>query len=218
MTTRKATRIAVDAAMAGLMLYLASYPLTRGLLRHGACGCLLVGLFLCHHLLNAGWYRALGRGRWGARRILSTATATLLLAASLALVASGLAMAGEVFPFLPFPMAYWGRDLHTTATAWCFVLASFHLGLHGQWLWDRARRLLGRAWPLPAAALMAHGMYALASSGLAGDLLYLGEPKVPPGSLPMFFVRYLGIGLAFCLLGRLLLAGLERFGRDRTRR
>ncbi len=205
MSARRAVKIAVDAAMFGLMLWLMSYPLTRGLLRHGVCGCLLFALFICHHLLNAGWYRALGRGRWNFRRALLTATDALLLIDIVALAASSLALAGEVFPFAPFPMSFWGRGLHTASAAWCFVLVAFHLGLHGQGLWSRAQRGMGRAWPVAATALAAFGGFSFLESGLWSDMLLLGEPKLYPANLPAFVAQYLGVTLFFCLAAQAFL-------------
>lgn len=210
MNARRRVKIAVDAAMFGLMLCLMSYPMTRGLLRHGVCGVSFLALLLVHQALNLDWYRALFRGRWNARRVLLTAANAALLMSSAALIASSLAMAGEVFPFAPFPMAWWGRGLHTAATAWSFVLVSFHLGLHGQSFWNQIRRVWGRTWPAAALALLFVGGLAFMESGLWSDMLLLGEPKVRPASLPVFLVQCLEVTLFFCLLAQLLLRNEKR--------
>lgn len=199
--------------MFGLMLCLMSYPMTRGLLRHGVCGCLFFALCICHHLLNAGWYRALGRGRWNFRRVLFTVTDALLLLVVIALAVSSMALAGEVFPFAPFPMVWWNRDLHTVAVAWSLALASFHLGLHGQRFWTWIRRLSGRVWPAVALALLFAGGFAFMESGLWSDMLLLGEPKARPANLPAFLAQCLGVSLFFCLLGQLLLSCEKRKSR-----
>ncbi len=205
MSARRRVKIAVDTAMFGLMLCLMSYPMTRGLMRHGICGAAFVALLLIHHVLNLGWYRALFRGRWNARRVLFTAANVALLLSSAALIASSLAMAGEVFPFAPFPMPFWGRGLHTAATAWSFVLVSFHLGLHGQGFWNRIRQASGRVWPAAALALLLAGGIAFMECGLWSDMLLLGEPKIRPASFPAFLAQYLGMTFFFCLLAQLLL-------------
>lgn len=202
MTGRRAVNIAVDAALYGLMLALMSYPVTRGLLRHGVCGMAFAALLLVHQALNLDWYRTLLRNRWNARRVLLTGTNGLLLLGSAALVTSSLAMAGEVFAFAPFPMPWWGRELHTAATAWTFVLASFHLGLHGHGVWHSARRLTGRTRHATALALFALGAALFAHSGLWNDMLMTGVPKTRLGAMPLFLTHYLGITLCFCLLAR----------------
>lgn len=207
MNARRSVKIAVDTAMFGLMLCLMSYPMTRGLLRHGVYGAAFVGLLFIHQALNLGWYRALFRGN--ARRALLTAANAALLVSSAALIASSLAMAGEVFPFVPFPMTFWGRGLHTAAAAWSFALVSFHLGLHGQSFWNRIRRAFGRAWPAAALVLLFVGGFAFMESGLWSDMLLLGEPKTRPANLPVFLAHYLGMTLFFCLSAQLLL-GYEK--------
>lgn len=184
--------------------------MTRGLLRHGVCGVSFLALLLVHQALNLDWYRALFRGRWNARRVLFTATDAALLIGSAALIASSLAMAGEVFPFAPFPMTFWGRGLHTATTAWSFVLVSFHLGLHGQSFWNRLRRTFGRVWPAVVLALLFAGGFAFMESGLWSDMLLLGEPKMRPAGLPAFLTQCLGVTAFFCLLARLLL-GYEKY-------
>lgn len=210
MNPRRTVKIAVDAALYGLMLALMGYPFTLGLLLHGVCGAAFLALLLGHHALNRGWYRALGRGRWNARRVLLTATDAGLMLGSAALIASSLAMAGEVFSFVPFPMTWWGRGVHTAATAWCFVLASFHLGLHGQRVWSRMQRVLGRVWPAVVVVLLAFGGVAFVESRLWSDMVLLGWPKIFPETPAFFLARFVSVTLAFCLLARVLLDYLER--------
>lgn len=209
MKTRRAVTMAVDAAMYLLMLFLLSYPLTRGLLWHGACGAAFLGLMLLHQALNLSWYRTLFRGKWNAARALLTAADAALLASGTALLISSLAMAGEVFAFAPFPMTSWGRGLHMAATTWTFTLASFHLGMHGRRFWEGVNRSLGRAWPVAAAVLLALGIGLFVNSGMWQDMLMTGMPKTSLRTLPLFLWHYLGATLSFCLLARaaLCLAG-----------
>ena len=197
--SRKGLRIAVDAAMFGLMLALLSYPLTRGLLRHGVMGMAFTGLVLLHHCLNLAWYKSLFRGRWSRERVLLAITDTGLLFATIALVASSLVMTGEIFSFAPFAMPWWGRELHMGATAWIYALSCVHLGLHIAKPVRLLQRHLGRAfWPM-ACALMLPSMYAFWLSGIWMDLLFGENPKGRPGELALFILQYLGAGLALCL-------------------
>lgn len=188
MSARHAVRLAVDAAMFCLMLFMMSYPMTRGLARHGIGGLILVLLVITHHLLNAAWYRTLSRGRWRGRRFLVNATGCLLVAVFLAFTASALAMAGDTYPFFPFRMPFWGRGLHTAMTAWLFVLASFHLGLHGASVWNRAERFAGRVRSALFLIFLAAGAFCFVQSGLWNDMLFLGGPKYFPGGMPEFLV------------------------------
>lgn len=218
MRITKAARIVVDTSMFVLILFLMSYPLTRGLMRHGICGAVLGGLLVCHHLLNLPWYRALGRGRWNFRRRVLTITAMLLLANTLVLIVSSLTMSGEVFVFMPFSMTSWGRSLHTAVTAWTFVLVSFHMGLHWQGFWKKLRRFLGKAFHPLMLALLAAGGWCLWESRLWSDMLLWGELKYYPYEFWQFCLQYLGITAFFCLLSRLLLkAGERRRVRPRER-
>lgn len=204
MSVRKALRLMVDAAMCGLMLFMMSYPLTRGLSRHGICGLGLVFLVIVHHLLNGGWYRTFLRGRSRGRRLLLTVTDALLMAVFLIFLASAAGMAGDTYAFLPFRMPFWSRALHTAATAWLFVTAAFHPGLHGGVFRVLAERLAGRARRFLYAVLFPAGGCCFVQSPLWSDMLFLGEPKFWPGGLPEFPVQYAGAGLFFCVLGRLL--------------
>lgn len=197
--SKRYLRLIVDAAMFGLMLALLSYPLTRGLLPHGVMGMAFTGLVLFHHGLNLAWYKSLFRGRWTGERVLVTITDTGLLFATIALVASSLVMAGEVFSFAPFAMPWWGRGLHMGATAWIYALSCVHLGLHIARPVSFLQRHLGRAfWPM-ACALMLPSMYAFWLSGIWTNLLLWGAPSRPHGDPALFILQYLGAGLALCL-------------------
>ena len=205
----KAVRIVVDTSMFVLILFLMSYPLTRGLMRHGVCGALLGGLLFCHHLLNLPWYRSLCRGFWNFRRRVLTVTAMLLLLDTLVLIFSSLSMSGEVFAFMPFPMTSWGRSLHTAVTAWTFVLVSFHMGLHWQGFWKRLRQGLGKAFYPLMLVLLVSGGWCFWESRLWSDMLLTGDLKVYPYEFWQFILLYLGITAFFCLISRLLLKAGE---------
>lgn len=212
MSARHAVRLAVDTAMFCLMLFMMSYPMTRGLARHGIGGLILVLLVIIHHILNAAWYRAFSRGRWRGRRLLMNSTGCLLMAVFLTFAASVLAMAGDTYPFFPFRMPFWGRGLHTAMTAWLFVLASFHLGLHGASVWSRAERFAGHARSALFLILLAAGAFCFVQSGLWSDMLFLGVPTYFAGGVPEFLAWHLGAALFFCLLARFSVACTGREG------
>ncbi len=206
MNLRRATKLTVDIAMATLMLWMMSYPVTRGLLRHGICGCAVIGLFTLHHLLNLSWHRTLLRGKWGGLRMLSASADILLILAFACLLASSLVMAGDVFPGAPFAMPWWGRDLHSASTAWIFALAAFHMGLHGNafWAWLRrtAEKLLGRAWLPAAAMLLAVGAVSFRETDLPERMLLLDAARGQP-PLWLFYCRLIGAGMLWALLARM---------------
>lgn len=201
---RRLLRYGVDALMLVLLLFLMSYPVTRGLMRHGMCGVLFWALLPVHLSLNCGWFCSLFRGHWNRSRILLCAADTALLAAGLLLAVSSLAMAGEVFSFAPFPMTSWGRSLHTAASAWTFVLAAFHLGLHCQAVIRRIERACGRfRLPVMLAVMLAGGL-AFFESGLLGSMLFLEGVKPYAADPAAFLVQYLGVVLFFCLAAQIL--------------
>lgn len=212
MPGKKRLKLCVDIGLYAVLLALLSYPVTRGLFRHGVLGMTFLGFLLLHQMLNLAWYKSFFKGKQTYRRLVQSTANVLLVAAASALVASSLAMAGEVFSFAPFAMPWWGRSLHTFASAWCFVLASFHLGLHGGALWSSLKRVLG-VLHLPALSLTAlAGLHFFLESGLLLDMLILGEVRFRPPNLWYFLVQYLFITALFCILARGVLA-LGEMGR-----
>lgn len=209
-SVRRLVRYGVDVALFMLLLFLMSYPVTRGLMRHGVCGALFLALLLVHQIVNGGWYRSLFRGRWNRSRILLFVSDTALMAASLMLAASSLAMAGEVFSFAPFPMTSWGRSLHNAASAWTFVLAAFHLGLHGRAVWKCLEKALGRfCYPVLLAAFLAGGL-CFWESGLLDSMLFLEGFKTQAADPAAFLMQYLGVVLFLCLPAQILTKSLSR--------
>ncbi len=207
---RRCMQYGVDALLLVLLLFLMSYPVTRGLLRHGVCGALFLAFLLVHQIVNGGWYRSLFRGHWNRSRILLYAADTALIAAGILLASSSLAMAGEVFSFAPFSMTSWGRRLHTAASAWTFVLAAFHLGLHGQSVWKRLERACGRFRNLVMLAVLLAGGLCFSESGLLSSMLFL-EGAMPQAADPAaFLAQYLGVVLFLCLGAHIMNKSLNR--------
>ncbi|MDE6603666.1 MAG: DUF4405 domain-containing protein [Lachnospiraceae bacterium] len=142
MGTKRKVRICVDFVMALLMPCLMAYSLT-GEKMHKWLGLTLLLLFFLHHLLNAGWYRILGKGRYTANRILGTITNLLLLLVMVLLAVSSLILSGYVPWNIKGGIAF-ARLAHLASSHWCFVLVSFHLGIY----WNRifaARKILADA-------------------------------------------------------------------------
>lgn len=201
-------RLSIDIGMFCLMLFLMSYPLTRGLYRHGVCGVILLVLFVLHHWLNLGWYRSLLHGRWTSQRILLSFAVVMLIPATLALLTSSLVMAGEVFSFVPFSMPSWGQSLHTFATAWIFVLMSFHLGIHGTFVHKQlaklSRKISGKIFYLLALILLIPCFFAFIRTELWRDLFILEGTKIPPEDIPHFLCQFLGTTLFFAIPAQMI--------------
>lgn len=142
-TNRKAKlKPVVDILMTLALLFLMGYQIW-GEAAHEWAGAVMLILFIAHHVLNAGWYKNLGKGRYTAARVLITAVDLALLFVMLCLMASGIMMSRHVFAFLPIRAGMGtARLMHMSACYWGFVLMSFHLGLHWGMMMPKMRKLL----------------------------------------------------------------------------
>lgn len=219
MPTRKAIlKMAVDAAILALMLCLISYPLIRGLWRHAMMGCSFAVLFILHQFLNGWWYKALREGRWNLRRTVQTFVSLLLVADVLVLVTSAVLLAGEVFSFAAFPMTNWARSLHVTATAWALVLASFHLGMHGEGFWKWYGSAFGVYKYCSMLVVMLIGVVCFYQSEMIWDLLHEDVMKLLPETFWEFTGQRLGVVALFCTAGRFLTEALQAISRSRRQK
>ena len=89
----------VDIFMTVLLLFLMGYQFW-GETAHEWAGTLMLLLFIAHHILNAGWYKNIFRGRYTPIRIIMTVINLALLVAMLCLMGSGIMMSRHVFSFL----------------------------------------------------------------------------------------------------------------------
>jgi hypothetical protein len=168
-------RRVVDTAMAAAMVVL----MARGIMgdaAHEIVGIGAFGLFLAHHLLNTGWQRALFRK---ARFDEGSVVDCLLYAAMIGTAVSSVLVSKEAFAFAGIEGGLLARRLHACVTAWCFILASVHMGLHlnvagyRSSLGAAAARPGMRAWPRTAAvsAMAAYGAYCIFAHGLPERLV-----------------------------------------------
>ena len=185
-----------------MMLILMSYPVTRGLLRHGVCGVAFMALLLVPSGTERGPVpipvpRALERSpssahghgrpaavqRRGACGQLSGygGRSVFLCALSHDLVGARSAHNGH------------GVDV---------ILTSFHLGLHGHGVWRNARLWTSRIWPFVVLAFFALGTALFAHSGLWNVMLMNGIPQTRLAGLPLFLAYYPAMTLWLCLLAR----------------
>lgn len=209
---KRQVKIGIDVLMLVLFLYLMSYHPGGGLLWHAVFGCVLVVLFVLHHALNWNWYCTLLRGRYNLRRSLTTGTDLLLIVAmSLVLISSWrIASMALPFEFLPPPRGTW-RDIHMAATAWCFVLMAWHLGLHLHNTlnsWERKLSVgLRYAFLVLQVLVLLGAGYSFWINNLGHDLLLIPTRPQPFVAI-WFYLEYSGIIMGFCVLAHWLLSTL----------
>ena len=207
-------KIGVDVLMMILFLYLMSYHPGGGLLLHAYLGCALFVLFILHHALNWNWHRTLFQGKYNLRRSLTSGTDVLLLGAMVMAMVSSWHIASMALPFefLPPPRNTW-RDLHVAATAWCFVLMAFHLGLHlHNTITKRERKLTEKrtllwGFKLLQVALLLWAGWSLWHNNVGHDLLML--PVRPAAfNAVAFYLEHLAIIAGFAVLTHGLLSAI----------
>ena len=207
-------KIGVDVLMLVLFLYLMSYHPGGGLLLHAYLGCALFVLFILHHALNWNWHHTLFQGKYNLRRSLTSGTDVLLLGAMVMAMVSSWHIASMALPFefLPPPRNTW-RDLHVAATAWCFVLMAFHLGLHLHntlTKWERqlnAQRSLRWGFKLLQVAVLLWAGLSLWHNNVGHDLLML--PVRPAAfNAVAFYLEHLAIIAGFAVLTHGLLSAI----------
>lgn len=149
---------------------------------HEWLGTGMMVLFAVHHILNAGWWKSLFKGKYTPSRALSVTIDLLLLLDMAALGISGILMSDFVFNFLSLRGTMMAaRQLHFFASYWGLILMSVHLGMHtemfiriGRKLFRTSEKNRVRAWILRAAAavISIYGIYAFFVQQLP-DYLFL---------------------------------------------
>lgn len=195
---KRRIKILVDIAMFLLFLYLLGYRPGMGLLLHAELGITLFVLFLLHHALNARWYGALGRGRYGFRRLLLTGADFLLLAAILCMMASSLMLSDMVFPITGIHMTHGWRQLHVSASAWCFLLSAFHAGMHLYGPLQKLQRKICQTafeyvYYLLLAAVAGAGIYCFVQSGMGPRVIMAEQKSLFIADNRLFLAEHLGI-------------------------
>ena len=136
---KRRIKVIVDVLMFLLFLYLLSYRPGMGLMYHAVVGIAQLALFVLHHVLNLSWYRTLFRGRYGFRRILLAGSDFLLLIAMIFMILSSVMISGMIFEF-GVRMTSWWRRIHVGASGWCFLLSTFHVGMHVQGMFQKIQK------------------------------------------------------------------------------
>lgn len=217
---KRTLRLAVDVALSILLLVQMCYQLLPEDF-HALLGVVMTVMAAVHLWFNITWIRSLGKGRWGAARLLLAAcsAASLLLIALLAL--SGLVLSG-ILPALR-PLDGLARATHLSSSYLALLVLPLHAGLHAAKTLERltsnkvgpAKKLGLAAWLLASCA----GIYEFLSLHI-WDYVTLRMPFVLPAGapLPVYLLEHACVMALFALLGSALLRAATAFGRRRAKR
>ncbi len=184
-------RMLVDHAMATVLLAVIVTPFDWGVL-HEWLGIAFFVLFVVHHVLNYRWWRALGRGHWSLRRVLSTLVDLAMTVYVVVLMWSSLVLSRYVFSWLPaLPGSALARIWHLVCSYWLFVLAHVHAGAHMRLDSKRPMRLVA----LVAGLVL--GAFEFARQGV-GDYLFLRTQFVMTDSATPFVLTLARYALLAC--------------------
>lgn len=212
MTTKRKFQIMVDLMMTAILPLLMAYSLI-GETFHEWAGMAMFGLFLLHHALNWKWHKNLFKGRYTAVRIVGTGINIIIFALMLMLMVSGMMMSRYVFRFLPVSGGIsFARMVHLSASYWCYILTSVHVGLHGNMIMGMLRKAAGiressvirKVFFRGAAIILAVcGIHAFVNRGFPG-YMFLKNHFVffDYGEAIVFFlIDYLEIMALFAIVG-----------------
>lgn len=210
MPAKQKNKYIVDFAMTAVLLLLMAYSLIGEAL-HEWLGIGMFFLFLLHQMLNLGWYKGLGKGRYSAFRTLQTLLVLLILCTMIGSMVSGIVLSQYALGFLPIRGGSdWARMLHLPCTYWSFVLMSLHFGLHWSMVVGLARRRMGSGSPVRTALMRVLGALIAVCGAVSfsrHDLfsyLFLRTHFVFfdfDQPLALFFADYLSIMGMFVFLG-----------------
>lgn len=200
MKSGRLLRYLLDFAMLMFLLAALAYCITGAQL-HEYFGLAVVLLFAAHNVLNGRWYVGLGRGRYGALRILSVSVNLMLAVLAVAVFVSGAMLSEYVFGFGGASMEV--RQIHSICANWLFVLAGAHLGLH----WKLSLKTpLQRTNVVIFACYAAYGVHAWIQRNMF-EKLFCGysfdfwSGELPAGAL---FLQNLGVFFLAAFLAWLL--------------
>ena len=204
---KRTVNYTVDTLMLLLLPMLMAYSLIGEKL-HEIIGTIMLLLFLVHFFLHLKWWKAASKGRYSPYRVCLTATDVVLLVLMLLQPLSGIAVSKYLYSALPLTgVASQARGIHLVAAYWCYVLMSFHLGLHIDGMIRGLHRKTSATakWILRALIWGAsvYGIYAFVHRGLPGYMFLqtpfaffdYSEPRV------FFFADYLAVMILFAACG-----------------
>ncbi len=218
----------VDLAMI-VLLPLLMAEILIGQEIHEWLGTGMLVLFAAHHILNAGWWKSLFKGKYTPSRALSVTTSLLLLLDMASLGISGILMSDFVFDFLSLRGTMMvARQLHLLASYWGLILMSVHLGMHTEMFIRMGRKLLRiseknrvRAWILRAAAavISIYGIYGFFAQQIP-DYLFLQTHFVlfdETKAAAAYFAETVSMIVLFAAIAHYLNKLLRNFGKGKEK-
>jgi Domain of unknown function (DUF4405) len=123
-----AMRLVIDLTMTLLMVVAMAYHITGNTI-HEVLGVFLFLLFAVHNMLNRRWYKAIAKGKYNIRRILSITVNLLFLMSMVTIMISSLPISSELFPFISVNNDMVWREIHVMTSYWAFILMAVHIGM-----------------------------------------------------------------------------------------
>ena len=163
-------RLALDAGVAGLLLFAFAY-FWQGNATHEWAGAAIFLLLVVHNLFHRRWFAGLAKGQGARRGPFNTALTMVLLVGMLALLASSLLISETLFTGLRLNDDFIARQIHAGIAYWLLLIVAVHLGLRWPLLMGVARKLLGIARPNALRALVLR----LLSLGIAVQGLFSAQ-------------------------------------------
>ena len=211
----KKLRMILDLVMVLLLPVLMGYSLV-GELYHEIVGILMGVLFAAHLILNRKWFAAIFKGKYTARRVVTTAVNILLILCVLTSMVSGIFISKHIFSFLGISVgASLMRTLHMLAAYWGFILMSFHAGTHGGIILSKIRNKTAKYTVSTVFLLIAaYGVYAFIKRGftdyLFGKITFVffdySEPFI------FYYLDYLTVMILFMTAGYLSVKLITKIG------
>lgn len=210
MKTKFIIKMLIDIGMTGILLFLMAYALV-GEAAHEWLGVSMFVLFMIHHILNAGWIKNIGKGKYTAFRTVQTVQIVLILCTMLGSMISGIVLSIHVFAFLPHHGGQAiARIVHMLCGYWGFVFMSLHLGQHWNMITAMAKKSKffqkeAVAWTFRGLAFLiaGYGIYAFFKRQI-GEYLFLRRMFVFydfSESLCLFMLDYLAVMGLFVFVG-----------------
>lgn len=155
-------RLALDASVAGLLLFAFAY-FWQGNAAHEWAGAGIFLLLAVHNLFHRRWWAGLGKRPVARRGRFNTALTLVLLAGMLVLLGTSLVISETLFAGLRLADDFSARQVHAGIAYWLLLIVAVHLGLRWPLLMGVARKLLGIARP-NAVRTLALRLIALATA------------------------------------------------------
>jgi hypothetical protein len=121
-------RLVIDLSMTVLMLIAMAYQITGNTI-HELVGVLLFLLFIAHNILNRRWYKAIFKGKYNIRLILSIVVNLLFLVSMAVVMISSVPISRDILPFISTNNDMILLQIHVMTSYWGFILMAVHIGM-----------------------------------------------------------------------------------------